>query len=210
MQIGIIGAGSVGGTLGTAWARRGHKVRFGVRHPDSAEMTALLKKIGPAAAAGNVVQAVSFSEVVVLATPWPATFEAIQSAGDLREKVLLDCTNPLKPQLAGLEVGTTSSGGEMVAECAAGARVVKIFNTTGFGNMANPNYPLGPVTMLYCGDDDGAKVVAAQLASDIGFEPIDAGPLSQARLLEPLAMLWIWLAVFGGLGTDFAFRLMRR
>jgi 8-hydroxy-5-deazaflavin:NADPH oxidoreductase len=210
MQIGIIGGGSVGGTLGTAWARKGHKVRFGVRHPGSPEMSALLKKIGSAAAAGTVAEAVSFGEVVVMATPWPATFAAIQAAGDLREKVLLDCTNPLKPQLAGLEAGTTTSGGEMVAEWATGARVVKIFNTTGYGNMANPDYPLGPVTMFYCGDDEGAKVVAAKLASDIGFEPIDAGPLRQARLLEPMAMLWIWLAVFGGLGTDFAFRLMRR
>ena len=76
--------------------------------------------------------------------------------------------------------------------------------------MANPAYPLGPVTMFYCGDDEGAKSAAAQLAADIGFEPVDAGPLSQARLLEPLAMLWIRLAVFGGLGTDFAFKLMRR
>jgi predicted dinucleotide-binding enzyme len=210
MQIGIIGAGSVGGTLGTAWARKGHKVRFGVRHPDSPEITALVKKIGPPAAAGSVADAADFGEVVVLATPWPGTFEAIQSAGDLSEKVLLDCTNPLKPQLAGLEVGTTSSGGEMVAEWAAGARVVKIFNTTGYGNMANPNYPLGPVTMFYCGDDEGAKIVAAKLASDVGFDPIDAGPLSNARLLEPMAMLWIWLAVPGGFGTDFAFRLMRR
>jgi 8-hydroxy-5-deazaflavin:NADPH oxidoreductase len=210
MHIGIIGAGSVGGTLGNAWAHKGHKVRFGVRHPDSPEVTELLKKIGPAAAAGTVAEAARFGEAVVLATPWPGTFDAIQSAGDLSEKVLLDCTNPLKPQLAGLEVRTTTSGGEMVAEWAAGARVVKIFNTTGFGNMANPTYPLGPVTMLYCGDDDGAKIVAAKLASAIGFEPIDAGPLSQARLLEPMAMLWIWLAVFGGQGTDFAFRLMRR
>jgi len=210
MHIGIIGAGSVGGTLGAAWARKGHKVRFGVRHPDSPEVTELLKKIGPAAVAGTAAEAAQFGEAVVLATPWPGTFEAIQSAGDFSEKVLLDCTNPLKPQLAGLEVGTTSSGGEMVAQWAAGARVVKIFNTTGFGNMANPTYPLGPVTMLYCGDDQGAKIIAAKLASDIGFEPIDAGPLSQARLLEPMAMLWIWLAVFAGQGTDFAFRLMRR
>ena len=210
MQIGIIGAGSVGGTLGPAWARKGHKVRFGVRHPDSAETVALLKKIGPAAAAGDVAEAAGFGEVVVLATPWPATYEAIRSAGDLHEKVLLDCTNPLKPQLAGLEIGTSTSAGDMVAQWATGARVVKIFKTTGYGNMANPNYPLGPVTMFYCGDDDGAKVVAARLAADIGFEPIDAGPLTQARVLEPMAMLWIWLAVFGGMGTDFAFKLMRR
>jgi 8-hydroxy-5-deazaflavin:NADPH oxidoreductase len=210
MQIGIIGAGSVGGALGTGWARKGHKIRFGVRHPDSAEIKELLKTIGPSAAAGNVPEAATFGEVVVFATPWPATREAIQSAGDLGGKIVFDCTNPLKPQLAGLEVGTTSSGGEMVAGWAAGARVVKIFNTTGSNNMADSNYKLGPATMFYCGDDPGAKTVAAQLAADLGFEPVDAGPLAQARVLEPLAMLWIWLAVFGGMGREFAFRLIRR
>jgi predicted dinucleotide-binding enzyme len=210
MQIGIIGAGSVGGALGTGWAHKGHKVRFGVRRPDSPELAALLKKAGPSASAGTVADAAAFGEAVVLATPWPATPDAIQSAGGLSEKVLLDCTNPLKPQLAGLDVGGNTSGGEKVAEWAAGARVVKIFNTTGFGNMANSNYTLGPVTMFYCGNDEGAKVIAAQLAADLGFEPVDAGPLSQARLLEQLAMLWISLAVFGGLGPDFAFRLIRR
>jgi len=210
MQIGIIGAGSVGGTVGAAWARKGHKIRFGVRRPDNPEMIELLKQIGTAAAAGPVAEAARFGEVIVLATPWPAAPEALRAAGDLREKILLDCTNPLKADLSGLDVAADVSGGEMVAGWAAGARVVKIFNTTGFGNMANPMYPLGPVTMLYCGDDEGAKATAARLAADIGFEPVDAGSLSQARLLEPLAMLWIRLAVFGGLGTNFAFKLMRR
>ena len=209
MQIGIIGGGSVGGTLGAGWARKGHKIRFGVRRPDGPEMTELLKKIGPAAAAGSVEEAARFGEVVVFATPWRATHEAIRASGDLREKILLDCTNPLKPDLSGLDAGSTS-GGEMVAGWAGGARVVKIFKTTGFDNMANPAYPLGPVTMFYCGDDEGAKIAAAKLAAELGFEPVDAGPLSQARLLEPLALLWIRLAVFGGLSTNIAFKLMRR
>jgi predicted dinucleotide-binding enzyme len=210
MQIGIIGGGSVGGTLGTGWARKGHKIRFGVRRPDSTEMHELLRTIGTAASAGSVTEAATFGEAVVLAAPWPAAQDALRAAGDLTGKVLLDCTNPLKPDLAGLELGTTTSGGEMVAAWAPGARVVKIFNTTGYGNMANPNYALGPATMFYCGDDDGAKVAAAQLASDLGFEPVDAGPLRNARLLEPLAMLWIWMAVFGGMGRDFALKLIRR
>lgn len=80
---------------------------------------------------------------------------------------------------------------------------------TGYDNMANPRYPEGPVTMFICGDDDAARQAVAQLAQDIGFDPVDCGPLAQARLLEPLAVLWITLAV-GGLGRDFAFRLMRR
>ena len=210
MKIGILGGGNVGGTLGTGWARKGHKIRFGTRRPDSPEMRELLRQIGTAAAAGSVPEAATFGEAIVLATPWPATEDALKSAGDLTGKVLLDCTNPVKPDLAGLAVGTTTSGGEMVAGWAPGARVVKIFNTTGFKNMANPEYPLGPATMFYCGDDSGAKVVAAQLASDLGFEPVDAGPLTNARLLEPLAMLWIWMAVFGGMGREFAFKLIRR
>lgn len=210
MQIGIIGAGNVGGALGTGWARHGHKVRFGVRDPAAAELGELLRKIGAGASAGTVADAAAFGEVVVLATPWPAVQAALRAAGDLQGKILLDCTNPVKPQLAGLEIGTTTSAGEMVATWAAGARVVKIFNTTGAENMANPAYPLGPITMFYCGDDDGAKAAAAQLASDLGFEPVNAGPLRQARVLEPLAMLWIWLAYMGGLGRDIAFKLIRR
>ena len=210
MNIGILGGGNVGGALGTGWARKGHKVRFGVRKPDSPQMRELLRQIGAPAAAGSVPEAATFGEAVVLATPWPAVPEALKSAGDLTGKILLDCTNPLKPELAGLALGTTTSAGESVAGWAPGARVVKIFNTTGFKNMANPEYPLGPATMFYCGDDPGAKVVAAQLASDLGFEPVDAGPLANARLLEPLAMLWIWMAVFGGMGHNFAFKLIRR
>ena len=210
MQIGIIGGGSVGGTLGTGWARKGHKVRFGMRRTDSDEVRELLKKAGSNASAVPVAEAATFGEVVVLATPFSASQEALRAAGDLRGKILLDCTNPVKADLSGLQVSGESSAGEMVAEWASGARVVKIFNTTGYGNMAAPEYPLGPATMFYCGDDDGAKTVASRLAADLGFEPVDAGPLKQARLLESLAMLWIWLAVFGGLGTNFAFKLMRR
>ena len=209
MKIGIIGAGSVGGTLGTAWARKGHSVLFGVRDSSAPEWKELLNRAGASAKAGTVADA-GACDVVVLATPWEANQPAIQSAGDLTGKVLLDCTNPLLPDLSGLTLAHTTSGGEKVAAWAPGARVVKIFNTTGFGNMANPLYGGEPAGMLYCGDDAAAKKVAAQLAVDLGFDPIDAGPLTQSRLLEPFALLWITLAVKQGLGMDFAFRLMRR
>ena len=210
MNIGILGGGNVGGALGTGWARKGHKIRYGVRKPDSPQMLEVLRQIGAAASAGSVPEAATFGEVIVLATPWPAVQDVLKSAGDLSGKVLLDCINPLKPDLSGLAIGSTTSAGEMVAGWVPGARVVKIFNTTGAGNMANPAYPVGPVTMFYCGDDPGAKIVAAQLASDLGFEPVDSGPLINARLLESLAMLWIWMAVFGGTGHNFAFKLIRR
>jgi predicted dinucleotide-binding enzyme len=209
MRIGMLGAGNVGGTLGTAWARHGHEVFFGVRNPDSPDVHALLQRVGPRGRAESVTDAVRSAEAVVNALPWPATRGVLEKL-DLAGKILLDCTNPLKPDLSGLEVGTTTSGGELVAGWAKGARVIKIFNTTGFGNMENPSYGGKPITMLYCGDDAEAKHTAAGLARDIGFDPLDAGPLANARLLEPYAMLWIWLAIKGGAGSDFALKLVKR
>jgi predicted dinucleotide-binding enzyme len=208
MKIAIIGAGNVGGTLGKGWAKRGHEIVFGVREPQ--KLAQLLAATGGKARAASVKDATAGAHVVALTVPWDAAQEALKNAGNLSGKILLDCTNPLMPDLSGLALGYTTSGGEQVAAWAPGARVVKIFNTTGFGNMANPVYAEGASMMLYCGDDAEAKKVAAQLATDLGFEAYDAGPLSEARLLEPFALAWIHLAVFRKMGTGFAFRLMRR
>ncbi len=207
MKIGIVGAGQVGGTLGVGFAKAGHHVFFGSRDPQTAEMQALLARAGSTAKAESVANAVQFADVVVVALPWPATQSVVQSL-DLHGKVVLDCTNPLLPDFSGLEPGT--SGGERVADWAAGATVVKVFNTTGFNNMADPAYGGKPAFMPYCGDDAAAKQTAAQLATDLGFEAVDLGSLSHAHLLEAWAMTWIWLAIQGGLGRDFAFQLVRR
>jgi len=210
MKIGIIGAGNVGGALGKGWAKKGHTVRFGVRDSSDPKLSALLKEAGTNARTSSVQEAVAFGDVVALATPWPAAREAVGAAGSLRGKILLDCTNPLKPDLSGLELGLSTSAAEQVAGWAPGAKVVKIFNTTGSNNMENSKYPGGAATMFYCGDDSAAKAVAAQLAADLGFEALDAGGITVARLLEPLAMLWIHLAYRQGMGRDFAFRVVRR
>ena len=82
--------------------------------------------------------------------------------------------------------------------------MVKIFNTTGYPNMANPDYHGERANMFYCGDDANAKRIAAGLASDLGFDPVDAGPLKNAHLLESLAVLWITLALKQGYGVNFA------
>lgn len=209
MRIGIIGAGSVGGALGRGWAKRGHEVVFGVRDPGKPEMAKLLHQAEGARAA-SVAEAAAFGEVVVLATPWGGTRDAVQQAGDLAGKVLLDCTNPLTSDLSGLDVPPGSSAAQQIAAWAPGARVVKIFNTTGANNMADPIYDEQPATMFFCGDDGEAKAVASHLAADLGFEPIDAGPLREAPLLESLALLWIHLAYRQKLGREIAFQLMRR
>lgn len=213
MNIGIIGAGNVGGTLGQAWANAGHKVKFGVRNPADDKIVAVLKRCGPNASAGLVKEAAAFGQAVVLTTPWDGAKRAIESAGDLSGKVVIDCTNPLPlgaNLMKGLSIGHTTSAGEEVARWAKGARVVKAFNTTGAGNMANPRYGTDTTVMFVAGDDAEAKKLAMQLSNELGFETVDAGPLKQARLLEPLAMLWISLAYAQGLGPNFAFKLVRR
>jgi predicted dinucleotide-binding enzyme len=210
MNIGIIGSGNVGGTLGTRWAQGGHTVVFSSRDPGSQEMKDLIARAGSSARAGSVAEAAGASDVLLLATPWAAAESAVGSAGELAGKVLIDATNPLYPDLSGLVVGTTTSAGEKIQLLATGAKVVKAFNTVGYNIMANPQFGSERALMAYCGDDAGAKGIVKQLASELGFEPLDAGPLTQARLLEPFALLWISLAYKAGQGREIGFKFLRR
>lgn len=210
MKIAILGAGRVGGALGRAWASTGHEVIFGVRDSSSQKVVELLDELKPRASATSLRAAAASSGVVVLATPWAATLEAVEAAGDLADKVVLDATNPLTPDLSGLITEGGLCGAEQVAKRAIGAQVVKAFNTTGADNMAAPNYGDRRLTMLLAGDDESATQVASELARDIGFEPIVAGPLAMARSLEHMALVWIRLAFAQGFGPDFALQIERR
>jgi predicted dinucleotide-binding enzyme len=208
MNIGIIGSGHVGGTLGTRWANAGHNVTFGTRKPESNEMQALAAKAGPTARAASTAEAAK-ADVLLLATPWEATQQVIAAAGDLSGKVLIDATNPLN-DIDTLVLGTTTSAGEQVAKWARGAKVVKAFNAIGNTIMANTVFPGGKPALLYCGDDLQAKQTVHTLAGELGFEPVDAGALTMARTLEPAALLWVSLAFKQGFGREFAFQLLRR
>ncbi len=201
MRIAMIGAGNVGTALGQQFVKAGHEVVYGVSDPTKPKYQRMQAR--------TVKDAAAFGDVVVLATPWPATEAAIRSAGDLAGKVVVDCINPLKPDLSGLAVGHTDSAAEHIARWAPGAKVVKAFNQTGANNMSNPAFGSNKPVMFVAADDSGAKQTVLQLVSSIGFDAIDAGPLANARLLEPLAMLWIYLA-FHGLGRDIAFALLKR
>jgi NADPH-dependent F420 reductase len=209
MNIGLLGAGNVGGTLGSRWAQAGHEVIFASRNPESEEMKSLLAKAGGHAHVKSVPAMAAASDVIVLATPWNATRRAVESAGDLTGKIVIDATNPLLPDMSGMEVGTTSSGAEQVAEWAPGARVVKAFNTVGAGIMADPRFGDQKALLFYCGDDASAKRTTYELATELGFDAQDAGGLRQARLLEPLALLWISLFLGSG-QKPFAFQLVKR
>jgi predicted dinucleotide-binding enzyme len=206
--IAILGAGNVGRALAQAWIARGESVVFGVPNPD--KYREAVAALGPSATIGSTASAIAGAEIVVLATPYPAALDIARSVADWGNRILVDATNPLAPGLAGLSVGTTTSGAEQIAAAARGARVIKAFNTTGAENMADSRYPGGAAFMPVCGDDAEARGRVTALAALIGFDAVDCGGLEAARYLEPFAMTWIHMAIKLGQGRNFAFARMKR
>jgi hypothetical protein len=208
MSISIIGAGHVGMALASAFVGRGERVTLGVPEPQKYE--APVRALGPLASLVPTAEAIAAGDVVILAVPYAAAAAIAQSVPDWQGKVLVDATNPLAPGLAGLALGTTTSGAEEIARLAHGARVVKAFNTTGAENIADTGYPGGQPLMPVCGEDALARQRVMALATRIGFEAVDFGSLKSARYLEPLAMAWIHLATTQGYGRKFALAILRR
>jgi 8-hydroxy-5-deazaflavin:NADPH oxidoreductase len=209
MKIAIIGAGSVGGTLGRRWAELGHSVCFGVRNVGDADAKALVGAIDGDARLASPRDAAKDAEVVVLATPYAANAAAVTGAGDLSGKILIDVTNPIGSNFS-LAVGFNSSGAEEVAKLAPRAKVYKTMNQVGFEVMADPSFAAGKPVMFVAGDDAAGKKVVLELVSSLGFEAIDAGELAIARLLEPYGMFWIHLMARRNQGRNFAFSVLRR
>jgi predicted dinucleotide-binding enzyme len=210
MRIAVIGAGNVGGTLGRKLAAKGHAVTFGVRRPEDDKYRALVATTGGRAGLAPVAEAAAAAELVILATPWEQTRTALDAAGDLGGKIVIDATNPLLPDLSGLDQEGGFSGARRVADWAKNAMIVKTFNTTGYDIMADPIVDGRRTIMFAAGDDATAKATARTLVEDVGFDFQDAGGLDQAGLLEHWAMLWISLAYKQGLGRDFGFALVKR
>jgi predicted dinucleotide-binding enzyme len=208
MTLSIIGAGNVGRALAQALTRRGQPVTLGV--PEPAKYRDVIAALGPLAQLTTTDAAVAAGDVVILAVPYPAALTVASSLADWQGKVLVDATNPIAPGLAGLSVGTTTSGAEQIAARAAGARVVKAFNTIGAENMADSRYPAGQPMMPVAGDDAQARQQVMALATLLGFDAIDMGALQTARYLEPMAMVWIHLAIKQGQGRRFAFARLGR
>jgi 8-hydroxy-5-deazaflavin:NADPH oxidoreductase len=208
MNLSILGAGHVGMALAQALLRAGQPVTLGV--PEPARYQAAVAALGSQATLASSSEAVASGELVILAVPYPAALALAESRADWQGRVLVDATNPLAPGLAGLSLGTHDSGAEQIARRAHGARVVKAFNSTGAENMADSHYPQGQPMMPVAGDDAAAREQVMALATLIGFDAIDMGPLQAARYLEPLAMAWIHLAFQQGQGRGFAFARLRR
>jgi 8-hydroxy-5-deazaflavin:NADPH oxidoreductase len=206
MNIAIVGSGQIGARLGTAWRRKGHTVTFAARDPADSELQNLCNSIGASAKA--LSQALPDAEVVAIAVPYGAVDDVIRAIPNWTGKVVIDCTNAVERGMT-LKYGHTTSSAEELAKKLPGAHLVKSFNAQGAENLAEPSYNGVPATNFYCGDDPQAKQIVRTLIEDIGLEAMDAGPLKNARLLEPLMLLWV--ACSQSLGTrNIAFKLLRR
>jgi 8-hydroxy-5-deazaflavin:NADPH oxidoreductase len=210
MKIGIIGAGDIGSTLGKAWAKRGHNVVFGVRNIQSPKAKKLLNSADSNLHVDEIHEAVHFGDIIVLAVPWEAAQETIRSVDDISGKIIIDPSNPIGSDLEGVVVPSSTSAAEEISKLAKGARVVKAFNAIGAKTLNNLQFGSHKADAFICGDDLAAKSEVKKLAMEIGFNVVDAGPLSNARLLENLALLWIELAFRQRMGPNIAFKLLTR
>ncbi|MEA3198904.1 MAG: 8-hydroxy-5-deazaflavin:NADPH oxidoreductase [Thermoplasmata archaeon] len=195
LKIGVIGSGDVGKQLAGAFAKLGHPVTMGTREPGREDVVAWTKETG--AKAGTNAEAATFGEVVVLATDWSGTENAVRLAGPerLRGKLLIDVTNPLTYREGGLPpllaVSGNDSAGERVQRWAPGAKVVKTLNVVSHAQMDDPG-AFGDPTMFVAGDDEAAKRRAEELLRELGWRDIiDLGGIEAARLLEAIALVWI-------------------
>ncbi len=205
IKIGTLGTGRMAGTLGKLWAAKGHRVFFGSREPQKARQFAA--SIGHDAQGGTQAEALAFGDVILLTVPGASAREVVRSLGPWEGKILVDLTNRLQPVPGG--AGVVASQAEEIAKLAVGAKVVKAFNMIHFQILENPQFGAESASAFFCGDDGEAKAVVAQLSRDMGFDPVDTGPLENARLLEPLGLLWIRLAGLGH-GRETAFKLLKR
>ncbi|MFL6032083.1 MAG: NADPH-dependent F420 reductase, partial [Rubrobacteraceae bacterium] len=181
MRVGVIGAGRIGGNAGKLFSRAGHEVLFSFSR-DRAKLEALAKEVG--GVAGTPVEAARFGEVVMLSVPWALVDEALEVAGPLDGKVLIDTTNQFGRNENGnfgvLRLPDGLSAAAYNARRAEDARLVKAYNTMTAGFQAEAAGRTGPdrVVMFYAGDDEGANTVVAGLIDDSGFDPVYVGSLT--------------------------------
>jgi predicted dinucleotide-binding enzyme len=212
MRVGILGSGGVGQDLGLAFLALGHEVKMGSRHPAKADIKAWLAKAGKKASAASFAEAAEFGDMAVLAVQWTGAKNAVRLAGpgNLAGKVVIDTCNPLlvRPKaLPGLAVSGGDSAGEQVQRWLPKARVVKAFNTVNHAHMFKPAFPGGPPDMFICGHDEDAKKLVAGFCREFGWGVIDMGGLEAARLLEPLALIYVQNAIRTG-NWNCAFKLL--
>jgi len=198
----------MGGKLGTIFARAGHDVVFSYAR-SARKLERLARAAKGKARAGTPAEAARASEVLLLAVHWSRIEDVLQQAGDVTGKIIITCSLPMNEDDTGLVIAHTSSGAEALAQKAPAARVVSAFGTVPsevlFDVFASRRKKTRP-SLVYLGDEARSKKVVAALIRDVGFEPVDAGPLRIARYTEPFTLLVAQLAYEGAKGPELAYR----
>ena len=211
MRIAILGSGLMGAKLGTIWARAGHDVVFSYARSEQ-KLKKLAREARGNAKAGTPAEAARDADALLLAVHWSRVDDVLQQAGDLSGKTLISCSLPMNADDSGLVIAHTSSGAEALAKKVPKARVVSAFGTVPsevfFGVFAARRKKVKP-SLVYCGDDAKSKKIAAELIRDVGFDPVDAGPLRIGRYTEPFTLLIAQLAYEGDEGPELAYRFER-
>ena len=211
MRIGILGSGLMGAKLGTLFARAGHDVVFSYARSER-KLKRLAREARGNARAGTPSDAARDADALLLAVHWSRVDDVLKQAGVLSGKVIVTCSLPMSSSDTKLVIAHTSSGAEALAKKARRAHVVSAFGTVPsevlFG-VFQARRKVNRPSLVYCGDDRGAKDVAATLIRDVGFDPVDAGPLRIARYLEPFTLLIAQLAYEGDEGPEIAYRIER-
>lgn len=202
MKVAIIGTGNMASGLAKVLSRAQHEVVIGSRDPGKA--AALAEQIGPEVQGGGMVAAVKLADVVILAIPFASASDALKEAGDLAGKVLVDISNPISPDFKNLVIGHTTSAAEEIQALVPKANVVKAFNTI-FAQLLPVEVRQGKSLQVFvAGDNDTAKAQVSSLAKSIGFDAVDAGPLSNSRFIEPIGEMNIHFGYFLGKGPTVA------
>jgi predicted dinucleotide-binding enzyme len=211
MRVGILGSGLMGGKLGTIFARAGHDVVFSYARSEQ-KLKNLARDAKGKAQAGTPREAAQEADALLLAVHWSRVDDVLKQAGDVSGKVIVSCSLPMNADDTGLVIAHTSSGAEALAKKVPKARVVSAFNTVPsevlFGVFEARRKARKP-SLVYCGDDSKGKKTTAELIRDVGFDPVDAGPLRIARYTEPFALLVAQLAYEGDGGPELAYRFER-
>ena len=211
MRVGILGSGLMGGKLGTILARAGHEVVFSYARSEQ-KLRKLAREAKGKARPGTPREAAQEADAVLLAVHWSRIDDVLRETGDLSGKVIVTCSLPMNEDNTELVVAHTSSGAEELAKRVPKARVVSAFSTVPsevlFRVFAARRKATRP-GLVYCGDDSSSKRIAVELIRDVGFDPVDAGPLWIARYIEPFALLVGQLAYEGKGGPELAYRFER-
>ena len=211
MRVGILGSGLMGGKLGTIFARTGHEVVFSYARSKD-KLKKLARDARGNARAATPSEAAHYADALLLAVHWSRIEDVLNQTGDLSGKVVVTCSLPMNEENTELVVAHTSSGAEELAMRLPNARVVSAFNTIPsevlFGVYEARRISTRP-SLVYCGDDKASKAVAAELIRDVGFDPLDAGPLRIARYTEPFALLVAELAYEREGGPELAYTFER-